>query len=87
MRLSCGSLYGQRRSWGQIKYCEVLGPGEQLPEASLLIVLKRGISLVTLMPDAFGGWSIFVLSPSLRGRVPHIKPDLMSHPVSVGKLG
>lgn len=37
--------------------------------------------------DGCGRWAIFVLGPTVSPRGPHIKPDLVSHLVSVETLG
>lgn len=42
VRLNCGSVRGQRDAPEENKYCEVSGPGEQLPEARPRIALKIG---------------------------------------------
>lgn len=34
-----------------------------------------------------GGWAIFVIGLGVHARVPHVIPDIVSHPVSVGRLG
>lgn len=92
---SCVSVFGQSTShlWvclrtqlGKLKYCEVPGPAEQMPEAAASHCTKKLVSVVIgiLANGRLWGWAIFVSGPSVRVR--HIKPGFVSHPVSMWRL-
>lgn len=55
-----------------------------------LITLQSGDQWSPLRPAKLmvvGAWAIFVLGLTVHTRVPHVKPDPVSHPVTVGKHG
>lgn len=76
LQAECDSVVGlsaDRDAAEENTYCEVPGPGEQLSDT--LKRLCRGMG------------SFFVLGLDVCFRVPHIKPDIAPHPISVGRPG
>lgn len=64
--------------------------GSPASSCTSLHCTKKWGSVVTTESNAADGcWGcpIFVLGPGVRARVPRVKPDLVSNPVSVGRQG
>lgn len=65
--------------------CYIPGPGENLPLTALRHCTRSEGSVVMPMPvqqTIFGSRASFVYDPSIRARVLHVKPDIVSHLVS-----